>query len=353
MKLDSGSRDLLKQPLNLDPLGKSRDKDRRHVGRDRVDDVAGGAGFDKASDRRRDATQKAKRAGARPLANVGVARALYAANLDPHQTTITVGRQTWQGGSKGAAGMVFCGPNAMSTSPSHPKAVFILVRPQYSGNLGSVARVLRNFGQKELRLVAPAARWTEEARRMAVGADALVEQAGRFATLQEAVTDLAWTAATASMRARGRKGSASLRQVVRDAARKAKVNRIGFVFGPEDSGLTDGEIALCRSLAHIPAEGSHPTLNLAQAVALVAYELFLAGLPAAPPRTLASSRSMEGLFAHLQEMLVEVGFLNKNNPERMIKVMRRILSRAELSEEEVVVLRGVCRQVLWGIENKN
>lgn len=244
---------------------------------------------------------------------------------------------------------------SMAQKRDIPQAVFILVRPLYSGNLGSVARVLRNFGQEELRLVSPAARWTEEARRMAVGADALVQQAPRFRTLAEASADLQWVAATASLRGRRDKEGSPLRQVIRAVIRKSKANRVGFVFGPEDSGLTDREIGLCRSLIHIPANDAHPTLNLAQAVAIVAYELCSAAAPVGKSRVLASGQSMEGMFGHLHELLDRIGFLKDDNPERMMQVMRRILSRAELSEEEVVVLRGICRQALWasGMKSKD
>ncbi|MBI3940277.1 MAG: TrmJ/YjtD family RNA methyltransferase [Acidobacteria bacterium] len=234
-----------------------------------------------------------------------------------------------------------------------PQAVFILVRPQFSGNLGSIARVLRNFGQKELRLVSPAARWTEEARRMAVGADPLVEQAQRFTSLEEAVADLQWTLATASLRARSRAEGIPLRQAMPRIAKRAQANRLGFVFGPEASGLTAREIGLCRSLVYIPASRSHPTLNLAQAVAIVAYELFLTVVTARRARSLASSASMEGMFSHLQEALFQIGFLHENNPDRMLRLICRILSRAELSEGEVVIMRGIFRQILWAAKKND
>ena len=181
---------------------------------------------------------------------------------------------------------------------------------------------------------------------MAVGADILIEKAARFPSLKEAIADLQWVGATASLRNRERKESLSLRDAVK-RLRKISANRVGFVFGPEDSGLTDQEIALCHWLIQIPASKAHPTLNLAQAVAIVAYELFLAPAQVSKSRALARSSSLEGLFSHLQEALLEIDFLHQNNPERMMKVMRRILVRAQLSEEEVVVLRGICRQMLW------
>ncbi|MBI4455249.1 MAG: RNA methyltransferase [Acidobacteria bacterium] len=228
-----------------------------------------------------------------------------------------------------------------------PEVVFILVRPQYSGNLGSVARVLRNFRQKELRLVSPAAPWTEEARRMAVGADALVQNAACFHSLKHAIADLQWTLATTSLRNRGDREPLYLRQVVKDIVKKATANRVGFIFGPEDSGLTDEEIGLCRALVHIPTSETYPTLNLAQAVAILAYELFLADLPKMGSRALAGGASLEGLFSHVREALLDIGFLHEKNPDRMLQVIRRILSRAQLSEQEVIVLRGICRQIIW------
>jgi TrmH family RNA methyltransferase len=231
-------------------------------------------------------------------------------------------------------------------------AVFILVRPQHAGNLGSVARVLKNFGQKELRLVAPAARWNEEARRMAVGADVLVEKARRFGSLSAAVADLQWVAATASLRNRPGLENLTARDAIKRAVRKVRSNRIGFVFGPEDSGLTDLEISLCHELIHIPTVPASPTLNLAQAVALIAYEWFIASKLAAKSRILAPVESLEGLFRHLEKALLAIGFLHENNLEHMMKVLRRVFLRSQLSEREVTVMRGVCRQILWAARKK-
>ncbi len=182
---------------------------------------------------------------------------------------------------------------------------------------------------------------------MAVGADALVEKAARFPSLKEAIADLQWAVATASLRARQHKENLPLRQAINRLRRKMSGNLVGFVFGPEDSGLTDQEIALCQALVQIPALKAHPTLNLAQAVAIVAYELFTVAAFRKASRSLASSASLEGLFSHLQQALLKIDFLHENNPERMMKVIRGILARAELNEEEVVVLRGICRQILW------
>jgi len=208
--------------------------------------------------------------------------------------------------------------------------------------------VLKNFGQKELRLVSPVARWNEEARRMAVGADALAEKAKRYETLAEAIADLQWVAATASLRNRRGLENVTAREALRQAAnRKSKSNRIGFVFGPEDSGLTDREISLCHALIHIPTARNSPTLNLAQAVALVAYECLAVSQRAAKSRPLASSASLDGMFTHLQEALLAIGFLRDDNSEHMMKVLRRILFRSQLSQREVTVLRGICRQILW------
>jgi tRNA/rRNA methyltransferase len=209
--------------------------------------------------------------------------------------------------------------------------------------------VLQNFGQRELRLVAPAAKLDEQARRMAVDAMPLLEGARQYPTLQEATADLQWVVATASLRGRGETEAVPARAAVLDAARR-QPNRTGFVFGPEDSGLTENDLAHCDAVAKIPASESHPTLNLAQAVAIVAYECTAAAAPAGPCRELATNESVTGAIGHLGEALQAIGFLNEESPDKMLHELRRILSRAQPSERDIVVLRGICRQILWAAD---
>ena len=231
-------------------------------------------------------------------------------------------------------------------APTPPQAAFILVRPQSSGNLGSVARVMQNFGQRDLRLVAPRAKPDEQARRMAVDAFELLSGAGSFRTLEEATADLQWTVATASLRGRAGLEGQSARAAVAEALAKLP-NRVGFVFGPEDSGLTEKEISHCRVLAHIPADECRPTLNLAQAVAIMAYEWFGGPQAGVAHRTLASTQSVEGAMDHLKRALLTIGFLHEDNPERILQELRRMMARVQPSEHDIVVLRGICRQILW------
>jgi len=235
----------------------------------------------------------------------------------------------------------------------------ILVRPREEGNVGMVCRAMANMGLSELRLVAPVAELGGTARMFAVGARHVLDGAERFGSLAEAVAPFRRVVGTTS--ARDRRLAVDV-VTARDlpgllAREDPAATPTALVFGSEVGGLDNDELALCNPVVTIPCAPVQPTLNLAQAVLLVAYELFVttgAGKegplleafgaggerePAAP------AERVEGLFGHLRDVLHEVGFARDSSFGGVMRDLRQLAARAQPSEREVTILRGILRRV--------
>jgi TrmH family RNA methyltransferase len=235
----------------------------------------------------------------------------------------------------------------MATAKPPPPAV-VLVRPQEEGNVGAVARAMVNMGLERLVLVEPAVALGGVAGARAVRARHVLAGAERAPSLAAALAGFALVAGTTSSRSRAL-GIPLLtpRELAADLAGASPVPT-ALVFGPEASGLTNEELALCGRLVRIPAAPRQPTLNLAQAVLVVAYELFVAGRrPSAPPKgdaAPATTAAVEGLFAQAVPLLAEVGFARDDTFAGVLRDLRRLAARSRLSRREVALLRGICRR---------
>jgi tRNA/rRNA methyltransferase len=234
------------------------------------------------------------------------------------------------------------------TSDSPPPAV-VLVRPQEEGNIGAVARAMANTGLEELILVAPQCELGRIATAFAVDARPILEAHRACADFAEAVASFQRLVATSSSRGRVL-GSPPLtpRELPALLAADPPGTRTALVFGGERSGLTTDELARCEPLVTIPAAARQPTLNLSQAVLILAYELWIArreptGFRVEVPQT-ATAGEVEGLFGQLEPLLRKIGFARDDTFPSVLRDLRRLASRAGLSSQEVVVLRGICRR---------
>ncbi len=228
---------------------------------------------------------------------------------------------------------------------SGSETVVVLVRPQEEGNVGAVARAMANMDLARLVLVAPQAGLGARARAMAVGAGHVLDAARVVDTFEEAIAPYARIVGTTSARGR-REATLAPREL---AARLAVEGEIptALVFGPEASGLTTDELARCGLVVRVPCAPLQPTLNLAQAVLIVAYELYLArgaGPASEPPEPPAPAGEVDALLAQLEPVLVEAGFARDDTFEGVLRDLRRLASRAGLTEREVAILRGICRR---------
>ena len=234
----------------------------------------------------------------------------------------------------------------------------ILVRPLYAGNVGSTARAMLNCGLERLVVVDPPwSEWPDDARRMASGADAVLDSARRVKTVQEALAPYVLAAATT---ARGRSEGpqpAAPRAAIPDLLAASASGPVAVVFGPEDRGLSGEEMDACALRIRIPTSPLHSSLNLSQAVLLIAHEVYLAREHAAHdlPQERATLEDVEGFLGQLTEVLGDVGFLNEQNPRHILDVIRPIFLRAGLDPREARTLRGMCRQIKWalGARGKN
>jgi TrmH family RNA methyltransferase len=237
----------------------------------------------------------------------------------------------------------------------------VLVRPQQEGNVGSVARAMANMGLERLILVEPAPRIESVARAFAVGAGHVLDAIERVASLPEALLPFHRAVGTTSARDRVA-GVAPIEacQLPAWLERNGSGLDTALVFGPEASGLTNEELAQCAVLVRIPAAPEQPTLNLAQAVLIVAYELFLGrGRPGARgPRPArgdgsepATTAEIEGLFEHWREILGTAGFARDSTFETVSRDLRSWLARSTPSVREVRILRGIARRLRHRLKN--
>ena len=222
----------------------------------------------------------------------------------------------------------------------------ILCQTSHPGNIGSAARAMKTMGVSQLYLVQPHSFPDAHATALSTGAADLLENAIVTETLAEALNGCAFAI---GMSARKRNLSHELVNV-RSAAATAidiAVNQpVALVFGTEMSGLTNAELDLCQMLAMIPANAEYSSLNLAAAVQIMCYELRMAALQDAPinPNTvneLATIDSVEGFYAHLEQTLLHIGYLNPAAPKKLMERIRRIYARNRLEKDEVNLLRGI------------
>ncbi len=231
----------------------------------------------------------------------------------------------------------------------------VLLGVRNAGNVGSVARAMLNMGLERLWLVAPACDpLCPEAKRMARDAEPLLNTARTAPSLDEALADSHYAVGMTARQGRRRGALLTPRERAPQLIQKAATGeQIALVFGPEDRGLSAEHLALCQEVLTLPTAG-FKSLNLAQAVMLVAYELFVAvhgaRVPQEPQR--ATLGSQERLFEDLQQVLLEIGYLDPNNPQHIMLDLRRLFGRAGLTEREVNILRGLVRQIRWATERR-
>jgi TrmH family RNA methyltransferase len=238
--------------------------------------------------------------------------------------------------------------------PTADAPVIILVRPQLADNIGACARAMANGGLFHLRLVAPRDGWPQEkAWRNSSGADRILDAATVFASVPDAVADLHHVFATCPrprhiikpvLTARG--AAVELREI------GARGLRVGVLFGPERAGLDNDDMAQADALVRFPLNPAFMSLNLAQAVMVLAYEWWTVG-DGTPPSALmtnetrvATKAELENFLAHLVDQLDACGFL-RNLPKRpgMVRNIRHFFQRGEVTEQELRTLHGIVTEL--------
>jgi tRNA/rRNA methyltransferase len=228
--------------------------------------------------------------------------------------------------------------------------VFVLVRPREAGNLGAAARALKNFGFGSLRIAGTDPRAQPAARVMAVHAADLLDEARVYPDLPAAVADCNIVVATTARSGRYRAAAATPRAIAAELAAGSRHHRVAIVFGPEDHGLSNDDLKLCHRIVTIPSDPLYSSLNLAQAVVIIAYELRLAidagGAPS-PPTAHANAADIAAMFERMARALVAIGFLSESNPDHIMFALRGLLGRTGLAPRELDILNGIARQIDW------
>ena len=225
----------------------------------------------------------------------------------------------------------------------------VLVRPKHSGNVGATARAMRNLGISDLVVVSPPLLCRSWADAMAVHARDLLDAMQVIPSLRAAIAECGLVIGTTCRPGVYRAGALTPRALAPQLTAALAVNRVALVFGPEDTGLTNEDLRLCHRLVTIPTNSVFPSLNVAQAVLLCCYEIFLAthDQPPEPPRVLAVAERQELMYDKLKRALLAIGFLHEDNPDHLMFALRRIFGRAGLEEREVRILLGLARQIEW------
>ncbi len=230
------------------------------------------------------------------------------------------------------------------------KIRIVLVNTTHPGNIGAAARAMKNMGLSQLYLVNPQKFPSADATARASGADDLLGNSVVTATLDEALADCHWV-----IGASNRDRTIGLPCLdVRDCARRVRdevsTGDIAVLFGAEHSGLSNRELDRCHYQLMIPSCSDFQSLNLAAAVQVVAYELRMATLafdaPSMPDtRAVVSAAEMERFYRHLEEVLVEIEFLNPENPRQLMRRLRRLYNRLHPDDNEINILRGILTAV--------
>jgi tRNA (cytidine32/uridine32-2'-O)-methyltransferase len=226
----------------------------------------------------------------------------------------------------------------------------ILVGTTHAGNIGAVARAMKNMGLRRLTLVSSTSAGPEtEAAPMASGAYDIVEQARCANNLLEALAETLMAVGT-SARLGGKRISAEPPdQLIPRLLDRARTGLVACVFGRESRGLTNEEMKLCTDHMIIPTDAEFASMNVAQAAAITAYEIFKVacrpiGFQAKKLRP-ASVRVREDMYEHIEKILLQAGFLDRSNPLRMMRDLRRILNSAEMEDRDAKIVRGIFRKI--------
>lgn len=226
----------------------------------------------------------------------------------------------------------------------------VLVSPIYGGNVGSVCRAMANMGVSDLAIAAPRKIDMQEATMMACSAIDILERRQEFATFAEAVADCQLVVGSTARLGLYRSHSQSPREAAPQVLEAAQTGKVALVFGREDNGLSNEELALCTQIIQIPSTPECTSLNLAQSVMICCYELYVASnlfVPSEEKSVEASSALRERMFDLWREALMKIGFMKDDKADHMMMGLRRILSRGKLTNDDVRIMMGIARQAMW------
>ncbi|MDB2556484.1 RNA methyltransferase [Luminiphilus sp.] len=238
----------------------------------------------------------------------------------------------------------------------------VLVNPSHPGNIGAVARAMKNMGLRKLVLVDPHKFPDPEAQWRSASAVDIIDSARVVSSLDEAIKDSQFVVGTSARDRRIPWPVQDARLTARRIVDHSVSENVSILFGREDSGLNNEELKRCNLHCHIPTHPDYESLNLSMAVQIVCYEIRMTELEGTLPREedsdwenpFATAQDMEYFFEHLEATLVDLDFLNPAAPKRLMTRLRRLFTRVRLDEMEVQILRGVLKEARRVVgENRN
>ncbi len=225
----------------------------------------------------------------------------------------------------------------------------VLQQPRYPENIGSAARAVSNMGIGRLYVVNPENYDPVRINKLATHAAAeVVENIRTFADLKTALAEFNCVVGTTARLGGQRPVLNSPEVMAAKLVPLSRDNQIAVLFGPEDRGLTNEDLRLCHQLVHIPT-AEFSSINLAQSVMILSYELFKASLKDVAefaPR-LANRHELDGMYDQVKDILVRINYINPENPDYWMNKIRGFLNRMQLRAREVSIVRGICRQIDW------
>ena len=232
----------------------------------------------------------------------------------------------------------------------------VLVGTTHPGNIGAVARAMKNMGCDELVLVSPRQFPHEEATARASGAEDILDSASVVDTLEAALVGCHFVAG-ASARSRSIEWpTLAPRECAARLVAESGKGDVAVVMGPEKSGLSNEHLDRCQALLTIPTNPEFSSLNIAMAVQVITYELRLATMevePEAPPETPpATSDDMAYFYEHLEAVITRSGFLDPENPRMLMRRLRRLFNKSEPDQNEINILRGILTSVERGSQEE-
>jgi tRNA/rRNA methyltransferase len=225
----------------------------------------------------------------------------------------------------------------------------VLHKPHFPENIGAATRAAKNMGIRQLVVVNPLDCDLTRILKMAThAAEDVVAEMEVYDDLRDALSPYQYIVGTTARTGSHRQTVKNPRSVAQELVSISQNNRVALLFGPENRGLANRELKYCDTLVTIPT-GDFNSLNLAQAVMILAYEVFLASVdePKSFAPRLASRHELEGMYDHLTQTLIKIHFINLENPEYWMNSVRRSFSRIGLQAREVQIIRGICRQIDW------
>tara|TARA_Y100001968_G_scaffold306516_1_gene323420 strand:- start:1722 stop:2468 length:747 start_codon:yes stop_codon:yes gene_type:complete len=235
------------------------------------------------------------------------------------------------------------------------KIKVILVEPSGSINLGSIARLCKNFEVSELRLVNPKCDPSNaESQRMAVKGRKLLEESKIYSSLTDAIADCSLVVATAGRIDHGEIPILSPQFLLNWLNRIDPEISIGLIFGREDNGLTNQELLLANKVLTISTSSNYPSLNISHAVAIALHELTKSegGSSSIKKHTSANPSDINSCLLDMEDLLLSVGFLLKHTAKAKMKKIRTFIHRAEVNTQEISLIRGMINQIKWAINNE-